>query len=352
MKPIPTTLAPQQSVDLRTGEAVQTQYERSDFCPVPRAVIILEAAVAFVLADALLSKLGGDSLAEMLPRFARRCAKPGWRTWQSMGLSTFSGLMRKSMPETAPPDALVFLYGPPGSGKSTLGRLLAQALARPFIDLDGEIESRSGVAITEIFNTEGEPGFRRRERLACLLEVLDRRPAVIALGGGALLDEANRARGGSSRRRPVPQRRLPELLLQRTRQAAGSRPLLGSRESLAEHLAALLQQRSGHYASFPRQLDTSLLSPDAAAWQAQISLGIFRVSGMGSGYEAVVQPGALNHLGPALQQAALRGPLALVTDEHVAPHYLPRASAVLAQAGYAVFPVELPPGKHTKLSAP
>ena len=69
MKPIPTTLAPQQSVDLHTGEAVQTQYERSDFCPVPRAVVILEAAVAFVLADALLVKLGGNSLAEMLPRF-------------------------------------------------------------------------------------------------------------------------------------------------------------------------------------------------------------------------------------------------------------------------------------------
>jgi chorismate synthase len=70
MKPIPTTLAPQPSVDLASGQEVDTQYERSDFCPVPRAVPILEAMVAFVLADALLEKLGGDSLAEMLPRFA------------------------------------------------------------------------------------------------------------------------------------------------------------------------------------------------------------------------------------------------------------------------------------------
>ncbi|MGQ9834315.1 MAG: chorismate synthase, partial [Candidatus Villigracilaceae bacterium] len=46
-----------------------TRYERSDFCPVPRAVPILEAMVAFVLADALLEKLGGDSLTEMKPRF-------------------------------------------------------------------------------------------------------------------------------------------------------------------------------------------------------------------------------------------------------------------------------------------
>ena len=69
MKPIPTTLTPQPSVDLRRGEPVQTHYERSDFCPVPRAVVIVEAMLAFVLADALLEKLGGDSIEEMLPRF-------------------------------------------------------------------------------------------------------------------------------------------------------------------------------------------------------------------------------------------------------------------------------------------
>jgi len=69
MKPIATTLTPQQTVDLAAGENAPTKYERSDFCPVPRAVPILEAMVAFVLADALTEKLGGDSLDEMKPRF-------------------------------------------------------------------------------------------------------------------------------------------------------------------------------------------------------------------------------------------------------------------------------------------
>jgi chorismate synthase len=69
MKPIATTLTPQTTVDLATGEEAPTKYERSDFCPVPRAVPILESMVAFVLADALIEKLGGDSLAEMKPRF-------------------------------------------------------------------------------------------------------------------------------------------------------------------------------------------------------------------------------------------------------------------------------------------
>ncbi len=69
MKPIATTLTPQQTVDLATGQEGPTRYERSDFCPVPRAVPILEAMVAFVLAEALIEKLGGDSLDEMRPRF-------------------------------------------------------------------------------------------------------------------------------------------------------------------------------------------------------------------------------------------------------------------------------------------
>jgi chorismate synthase len=69
MKPIATTLTPQQTVDLATGQESPTKYERSDFCPVPRAVPILEAMVAFVLADVLIEKLGGDSLNEMKPRF-------------------------------------------------------------------------------------------------------------------------------------------------------------------------------------------------------------------------------------------------------------------------------------------
>ncbi len=70
MKPIATTLTPQQTVDLSSGQETETRYERSDFCPVPRAVPVLEAVIALVLADVLLEKLGGDSLEEMQPRFA------------------------------------------------------------------------------------------------------------------------------------------------------------------------------------------------------------------------------------------------------------------------------------------
>ncbi len=69
MKPIATTLNPLRSVDLAAGEPATTSYERSDFCAVPRAGVVLEAMACFALTDALIEKLGGDSVEEMRPRF-------------------------------------------------------------------------------------------------------------------------------------------------------------------------------------------------------------------------------------------------------------------------------------------
>lgn len=69
MKPLSTTLNPLRSVDLASGRPAPIEYERSDFCAVPRAGVVGEAMVCYVLADALLEKLGGDSIVEMKPRF-------------------------------------------------------------------------------------------------------------------------------------------------------------------------------------------------------------------------------------------------------------------------------------------
>jgi len=69
MKPISTVLNPRRSVDLATGEEAVTVYERSDFCAVPRACVVGEAMMALTLSNALIEKLGGDSVDEMQPRF-------------------------------------------------------------------------------------------------------------------------------------------------------------------------------------------------------------------------------------------------------------------------------------------
>jgi shikimate kinase/3-dehydroquinate synthase len=246
----------------------------------------------------------------------------------------------------------VFLYGPPGSGKSTVGRALALALSSPFWDLDDEIENHAGMPVAEIFAIEGEEGFRSREKR--MLELLvGKVNGVVALGGGSLLDPDNRARVASAGTvlcldAPV------EKLIERLQTQVGKRPLLDGengvsdrRETLVVHLNELIQRRYDHYASFP-QIDISSMTPEQAAWAIQVHLGRFHVSGMGSGYDVRVGDGLLDSLGEQFRLHNLGGPLALVSDDQVGELYALRAIASLENAGYAVQPVLLPVGEQHK----
>ena len=87
----------------------------------------------------------------------------------------------------------VSLVGPRGSGKSTVGRLLAASLGREFADSDGEIEARGGRPISAIFADDGEAGFRAIEA-EVVAALLDRGPLVLATGGGAILNPDTRRR--------------------------------------------------------------------------------------------------------------------------------------------------------------
>ena len=85
----------------------------------------------------------------------------------------------------------VFLVGPMGAGKSTIGRLLSKELSLPFKDTDHEIEERTGADIPWIFDMEGEEGFRDRET-AVIDELTQLPEVVLATGGGAILRKQNR----------------------------------------------------------------------------------------------------------------------------------------------------------------
>lgn len=87
----------------------------------------------------------------------------------------------------------IVLIGYRGSGKTTVGAILAQRLDRPFIDTDELIEIAAGCSIAEIFAKEGEPGFRLRESVA-LVDAFESSESVISTGGGIVLTEANRDR--------------------------------------------------------------------------------------------------------------------------------------------------------------
>jgi shikimate kinase len=86
------------------------------------------------------------------------------------------------------------IVGYMGSGKSTVGSIVAEELRWEFLDLDGAVAERAGLSIPEIFETFGEPHFRNLERLE-LLDTLDGpHERVIACGGGVIIDPRNRAR--------------------------------------------------------------------------------------------------------------------------------------------------------------
>jgi shikimate kinase / 3-dehydroquinate synthase len=284
----------------------------------------------------------------------------------------------------------LFLYGPSGAGKSTLGKKLARALNLSFIDLDSEIENRSGFKIPDIFASKGEPAFRllEHETLSTLLLDTVKSDSVIALGGGALLKPESRALAESHGR--VLLLTAPfDVLLKRLSESSEERPLLSSSErsetksksdsplnpsfdfdaqtasplragetsspersaaqSKGEKLQNLLATRHEHYASFPLQIDTSSAPPAKLVKQIQRQLGWFHVRGMGRhGYDVRVQPGGLNSLGAMLKARNLGGPVAVVSDSNVAPLHGERALKSLREAGYSAELVIFPAGEQNK----
>lgn len=129
----------------------------------------------------------------------------------------------------------VVLVGPMGSGKTAVGRQLASHLDMEFVDSDSEIERRTGVDITFIFDKEGEQGFRNRE-CAVIADLAGRESVVLATGGGAVLDPDNRSLLRDSGTVVYLQTSLAHQL-ERTRHSK-NRPLLQNRDRAAvlQHL--------------------------------------------------------------------------------------------------------------------
>jgi 3-dehydroquinate synthase len=158
------------------------------------------------------------------------------------------------------------------------------------------------------------------------------------------------------------------VLLERLGTAAIERPLLvnaSNRTPDYDRLVDLLGERSQHYASFTNQVETDTRTPEQVAWEVQIILGSFHLRGMVSqsstsklddigsdsslplGYDVRVST-ALDGLGKALRMRGLSGPIALVTDQNVAEHYLARAEKSLQAEGYSTRSTIIPPGEVSK----
>ena len=137
----------------------------------------------------------------------------------------------------------IFLIGPMGAGKTTVGKQLSEALHLDFVDSDHEIQRRTGVDVPTIFEFEGEDGFRNREQ-AMIDELTARAGVVLATGGGAVLRELNRQHL-SSRGFVVYLQCTPEQQFERTHRDK-NRPLLQTDNPL-ERLRSLMQERDPLY---------------------------------------------------------------------------------------------------------
>lgn len=156
---------------------------------------------------------------------------------------------------------LVYLLGFMGSGKSTVGALLARELGWPFIDLDVTIEAGQSATIREIFDRAGEAFFREIER-AALTEASRTEPAVIALGGGTFVQKPNleliREMGGATVWLDCPDEELG-----RRCEGMNNRPLFRDPASFAQ----LLAQRLPYYGLAEYRVSTEGRAPQEVVEQ-------------------------------------------------------------------------------------
>ena len=161
----------------------------------------------------------------------------------------------------------IFLIGPMGAGKTTVGRRLAQMLGLDFVDGDAAIIERTGVDVATIFDIEGEEGFRNRES-RLLEELTARQGIVLATGGGAVLRESNR--NLLNTRGYVVYLTVPlELQLRRTRRDR-KRPLLQTANPRARleqlnHERDPLYRETAHWVVDTQRNDSQRLARDLAA---------------------------------------------------------------------------------------
>ncbi len=258
---------------------------------------------------------------------------------------------------------LIFLTGFAGTGKTTVGRLVAERLRWDFRDTDEMVVLRAGKPIPAIFRREGEEGFRALER-EVLAEAAGSEGTVISCGGGAVVDPANREL--MQRGLVVCLEARSETIFARLRPAmealtAEERPLLAGPDPL-ERIRRLKAERQPLYAAADWTVHTDTLSPEDAAnevarawrqvgapaiWAGEADVAAVVRSEMGP-YPVLVGWGLLSGLGGRLRQAGVARSAWVITDEHVGGLYGKQALGSIRAAGLEGDALVLPPGELAK----
>lgn len=162
---------------------------------------------------------------------------------------------------------VVILCGFMGTGKTEAGRRLARSLGVPFIDTDEIIEENAGKSVSDIFATVGKKRFREYEREACMSLDPGRAGAVIATGGGMVVDDDNFSRLESLGTMVLLEASI-ESIANRTSQS-DVRPLLSAGADALHHVESMLAERDAVYNRIPRRLDTTNRSPEETAFDLE-----------------------------------------------------------------------------------
>ncbi len=224
----------------------------------------------------------------------------------------------------------IVLTGFMGTGKTTVGEVLARRLNRRFVDMDSEIEARAGLRIHEIFRRQGEEVFRDMET-QLIHELALQRGLVIATGGGALIDPGLREALG---------RHGMIFCLKASKAEISARLAENFNRPLAPNWQALYDARQNAYAQIRHQINTSGKSPQAIAAEiaALAQGGLYVRTPDGGGYPIIIGSGLLNSIADDAEALGLRGHVVIVTNDTVAPLYGERLAQALPQANLISVP--------------
>lgn len=245
----------------------------------------------------------------------------------------------------------VFLSGPMGSGKSTVGRVLAGRMGVPFVDLDARIEAEQGASVRAIFRDRGEATFRAIERETAARVAAEPGARVVALGGGTVIDRDTRrmllARG------VLVTLHAPAAELARRVARAEERPLLASAPDVEKVLSGILEERAAAYAECHGRVETTGRDAESIASEI-VELARERPVPVALGersYRVEIGSGVASRLGPRLREAGASGLAVVVGDENVESPWAAAARARVEAAGLRAVPVTLPPGEAHKTLA-
>ncbi|MDF1665422.1 MAG: 3-dehydroquinate synthase, partial [Planctomycetota bacterium] len=259
-----------------------------------------------------------------------------------------------SMPIKYSKDSHIVLTGFMGTGKSSLGRVLAQRWDRPFIDMDERLVQHFGMAISKVFETQGEAVFRREEARLCE-DLSGSGGAVIASGGGTMVSRSNRERFEVDHLL-LNLNASPKSILARLENDK-SRPLLKHPDKMAA-IQELLSKRAKDYQAIPLQIKTDGKSLDELATELEALIVELTalppherliVPTPSSQYPIFIGRQLTEHLGTLFQSRGLHGRrVALVSNSDILGFHGDRIRKSLAPACSDLITVEVPEGEQHK----